>query len=90
MARQRRYRTRNSPVRRHARRFDLFGHRVAVESVDAGWVVYYIGDEGKRRRATDIVVPPTVSDQELQTYLSDLCHEWASARNPEVVSLDER
>ena len=81
---------RNSPVRRQMRRFDLFGRRVAVESVDAGWVVYYLGDEGKRRRATDIVVPSTVSDQELQTYLSDLCHEWASARNPDVVPLDGR
>ena len=75
-------------MRRRARRFDLFGRRVAVESVGTGWVVYYLGDEGKRRRAADIVVPPTVSDQDLQTYLSDLCHEWASARSPEVVPLD--
>ena len=71
-----------------AHRFDLFGRRIAVEASDAGWVVYYLGDEGKRRRATDIVVPPNLSEADLQTYLADLCHEWATERHPTVSKLD--
>ena len=78
------------PVPSRTHRFDLFGRHVAVEGSDSGWVVYYLGDEGKRRRATDIVVPPHVSDSELPIYLADLCHEWATERHPVVSTLDRR
>ncbi len=78
----------SSLVRKRTHRFDVFGRHVAVEASDSGWVVYYPGDDGKRRRATDIVVPSNVSDSELPIYLADLCHEWATERHPVVSKLD--
>ncbi|WP_442793469.1 DUF7661 family protein [Paraburkholderia sp. HP33-1] len=31
--------------------FDVFGRTVAIANVDGDWVAFYLGQEGKRRRA---------------------------------------
>ena len=69
-------------------RFDVFGRRVLVVGSEAGWSVFYLGSEGKRRPAHDILVPPYVSESELERYLADLCHEWATERHPDVRQLE--
>jgi hypothetical protein len=69
-------------------RFDVFGRRVLVVESEAGWSVFYLGTEGKRRPAHDIRVPPSVSESELERYLADLCHEWATERYPDVRRLE--
>jgi hypothetical protein len=68
-------------------KFDVFGRVVLVTKVDRGWKAYYCGPEGKRRSALDIVIPKGVVESELQQYLADLCHEWATSRRPEVKKL---
>ena len=68
-------------------KFDVFGRLVLV-SRDAGrWTAFYAGSEGKRRPATDIVIPADTAEQDLPRYLADLCHEWATSRHPEVRKL---
>ncbi len=69
-------------------RFDVFGQRVLVTGSGDGWSAFYEGPDGKRRPATDIVIPPDLSEPEIETYLADLCHEWASAHHPAVKRLD--
>ena len=69
-------------------RFDVFGRQVQVQRVADGWQAYYPGTEGKRRPAEDIVIPAETAEPALAQYLADLCHEWASARYPEVRRLD--
>lgn len=64
--------------------FDVFGRRVVMVRSSRGWQAYYLGNEGKRRPATDIVVPADVPEASLGQYLADLCHEWASERHPNV------
>jgi hypothetical protein len=69
-------------------KFDVFGRRVLVVESEAGWSVFYLGPEGKRRPAHDILVPPFVSESELERYLADLCHESATERHPHVRRLE--
>ncbi len=67
-----------------ALKFDVFGHQVLIASTSTGWLAFYLGSEGKRRSAPDIVVPPEIPESEIAQYLDDLCHEWATERHPSV------
>ena len=69
-------------------KFDLFGTQVLVLRDKVGWTTYYLGAEGKRRPASDIVVPADMLESEIEQYLGDLCHEWATDRHPSVIRLD--
>lgn len=71
-----------------ALRFDVFGRRVLVARSAAGWSVFYLGSDGKRRPAGDIRLPSDIPEAEIGQYLGDICHEWASERYPVVVRLD--
>lgn len=64
--------------------FDVFGQRVLIERTALAWLAFYPGPEGKRRPAFDIVIPPDLPEDELESYLADLCHEWATPEDPEV------
>jgi hypothetical protein len=67
---------------------DVFGRRIQVVESGVGWSVFYLGPEGKRRPAHDILVPPSLTESELERYLADLCHEWATERHPDVRRLE--
>ena len=69
-------------------KLDVFGRRVSVVESENGWSVFYLGNEGKRRPATDIVIPQSLSESEIAQYIADLCHEWAAERHPDVKRLD--
>ena len=68
--------------------FEVYGRRVLVVGTDGGWSAYYPGPDGKRRRASDIVIPSYLSESKVRDYLADLCHEWASERYPDVRRLE--
>lgn len=59
-------------------KFNVFGRYVEVVRKKDSWLVYYLGSEGKKRIAEDILIPSSVQDDDLVEYLADLCHEWAS------------
>ncbi|NIO03534.1 MAG: hypothetical protein GTN74_02675 [Proteobacteria bacterium] len=69
-------------------KFDVFGRQVLVVKLDDRWSAFYLGTNGKRRRAEDIVVPSFITESEIERYLADLCHEWASEKCPDVKRLD--
>ncbi len=69
-------------------RFDVFGQLVVVAESKGGWATFYVGAEGKRRPATDIVVPQDMPESGIEQYLDDLCHEWATEEHPNVKRLD--
>ncbi|WP_145999237.1 hypothetical protein [Oceanicoccus sp. KOV_DT_Chl] len=63
---------------------DIFGKVVEVVKRDPEWIVFYRGNEGKKRLARDIVIPSDVGEDDLLTYLFDIYHEDSTERNPEV------
>jgi hypothetical protein len=65
-------------------KFDVFGRLVLAVKDEAGWSVFYLGPEGKSRPTHNIVVPESVAEAEMERYLADLCHEWATERHPDV------
>lgn len=69
-------------------KFDVFGRVVEVLRAGDRWSAYYLGGEGKRRPARDIVIPSDLDEPEIRRYLDDLCHEWATPENPQVTPLD--
>ena len=72
-----------SPVK-----FDVFGRLVLVAESGGGWAAFYMGAEGKKRPAKDIVIPADILESEIEQYLGDLCHEWATEQYPTVKRLD--
>lgn len=68
-------------------KLDVFGRSVLVERSASGWEAFYLGGDGKRRHADDIFIPSTIQEAELERYVADLCHEWATPRNPRVVRI---
>jgi hypothetical protein len=65
-------------------RFKVFGRSVLVERCADGWETFYLGSEGKRRRAEDLFIPSTIPEEEVERYLADLCHEGATPGNTGV------
>ncbi len=68
-------------------RFNVFGRRVLVTQSKNGWAAFYLG-EGKRRPAVDIKFPPGILESEIEQWLDDICHEWATVQHPIVELLD--
>ena len=64
--------------------FDVFGRQVIVQREGEQWAVFYAGADGKKRIARDIVIPAELGAAEVERYLADLCHEWATAIQPNV------
>lgn len=65
-------------------KFNVYGRRMLIEESAQGWEAYYLGDEGKRRPATDVIIPESLCAADIAQYLADLCHEWATEQHPEV------
>ena len=65
-------------------KLDVFGKTVLAMRTSDGWSVFYLSDDGKRRPAHDIVVPDFVNESEIENFLADLCHEWATEKNKNV------
>lgn len=70
----------NGPRRMY---FDVYGHVLRVERHQGLWRAWWVGVEGKRRRA-DIVLPPDASADDLGMYLEALFHEQATPAHPSV------
>jgi len=70
------------------RRFDVFGRILGVERRGEQWAAFYLGADGTRREARDVVIPAAVPGEDLARYLSEIFHESATPRKPEVVELD--
>ena len=69
-------------------KIDVFGRLVLAVKSDNGWRIYYLGEDGKRRLADDLMLPPFLAADELISYLADLCHEWATEKHNQVRRLD--
>ena len=69
-------------------KLDLYGQAIEVSRASDGWKVFYLDGDGKKRAATDVVIPHDIDASEVCSYLDDLCHERATPAHPCVVPLD--
>ena len=70
-------------------RIRAFGRELEITRTDDSWAIFDVGNEGKKRPARDIVVPPGISEEELLVFLEDLLHEHASERYPDVIVIEK-
>jgi hypothetical protein len=66
-------------------KLNVYGKKIEVTKISGKWTVFYIGNEGKRRTAYDIVIPDELKENEIKNYLEDLLHEWVTPLNNEIV-----
>lgn len=66
-------------------KFDIYGKKVLeVVRRDGCWLTYYLGSAGVKRAADDIHIPPEVKESELERYIDDLFHEYATGADQQV------
>ena len=65
-------------------KLNVFGRLVEVARSNEKWIVFYLGNEGKKREANDIVLPSNLTEADIAEHIADLCHEWATPKNGEV------
>lgn len=65
-------------------RLEVFGRPMLVERAGSGWQLFYLGTDGKRSRASDVMIPDFVAEDELAQYLADIFHESATPKHPGV------
>ena len=65
-------------------KLNVYGQLVEIIRKDEKWIVFYLGNEGKKRLAQDMVIPNKIKKDALTEYLSDLCHEWSRPGNSKV------
>lgn len=66
----------------------MFGRTVLVAESGDGWAAFYMGEEGKRRPAKDIVIPADLPESDIERYLGDLCHEWATEQHANLKRIE--
>lgn len=69
-------------------KFSIYGRKVVEVIRDgSGWSAFYLGNEGKKRKADGLVIPSTVREEDLVEYLADVFHEMATPANHEIKRL---
>ena len=69
-------------------KLDVFGKLVLAIHTNDGWEMFYLSEDGKRRLATEIFIPNFVKETEIENYIEDICHEWATEKHPNVRRLN--
>ena len=72
----------------HPIKLNAYGRQLHVERLNDEWIAFYQGAEGKRWRATGLVIPADLDRDHVATYIADLLHEAATESNPNVEELD--
>ncbi|MCG8312494.1 MAG: hypothetical protein MI976_04710 [Pseudomonadales bacterium] len=68
---------------------DVYGKHLEIQRSGSEWVAFYMGNEGKKRKADDIKIPKDIKEDDLVEYIADLCHEWSRPGNSEVKIIDQ-
>lgn len=66
----------------------MYGRKIEIVTGQNCWIVYYLGNEGKKRDAHDIFIPAGIQQEEIVQYLEDMFHEWATPANPDITIVE--
>ncbi len=69
-------------------KLDIYGRLFEVVRKDETWLVFILGNEGKKRPADNIFIPSHIREESLIDYLEDLLHEWASMDSQWIKRID--
>ncbi|WP_119394907.1 DUF7661 family protein [Salinibius halmophilus] len=70
-------------------KFDIYGKKVLqVIRKNGEWLAFYSGD-GIKRKTDDIYIPASIAENELEEYIGDVFHEWATHDNHSIVRLTD-
>jgi hypothetical protein len=69
-------------------KLNVYGKKIEVSKISGNWVVFYLGNEGKKRTAHDIIIPQELKENEMVKYLEDLLHEWATPSNKAITKIE--
>ncbi|MDH5655068.1 MAG: hypothetical protein OEZ34_04135 [Spirochaetia bacterium] len=65
-------------------KLSVYGKILTLHRENNSWVVYYSGDDGKKRFADDIKIPQDIPEENIAEYLADVFHEYATPENSDV------
>ncbi|QSX38399.1 DUF7661 family protein [Shewanella sedimentimangrovi] len=69
-------------------KFDIFGKKILeVTRIGDEWRACYCGTGGVKRKAEDIRIPAGINEAELEDYIADIFHEWATPGRDRIVKL---
>ena len=66
-------------------KLNVFGKKI-IEIIrkDDEWQAFYLGNEGKKRKAEGLIIPSSIHESEIDEYIADLFHEMATPSNSQV------
>ena len=69
--------------------YNVFGRLVGVKRDGDRWLLFNVNrNESKYSRIYDVIIPDSLSEDEIPRWLDDIYHETASAEYPEVVRVE--
>lgn len=68
-------------------KLNAYGRKIEIVKSGEKWKVFFLGEEGRKRIADDIIVPSDLKRRDLKNYIEDLLHEWATAKNNQVMEI---
>ena len=57
---------------------------MSVKRQAGQWLLFRDSDTGLRARIYDVIIPSDLNENELERYLSDIYHEFANEKYPDV------
>ena len=69
-------------------KFNIYRRKIEILKVLNGWGVLYLGNDGKKRIAHDIIFPTDLNENKIIGYLEDLLHEWATSKNSQISKIE--
>jgi len=71
-------------------KLNVYGREIEISRSEKGWDVFYLGNEGKKRKADDIKIPAATQEDDIITLVADICHEWARPNHHAVTKINEQ
>ncbi|MCG8687580.1 MAG: hypothetical protein MI892_22080 [Desulfobacterales bacterium] len=68
-------------------KYNVFGRSIEIIKSDEKWKVFILGRGGKRQPAHNIFIPSDIAEKDIENWLEDLLHEWASPQNDKIIKL---
>ena len=65
-------------------KFNVFGKIMSVERKNHEWVLFVDSSTGFKNQINDVVIPNDLKEDNLESFLDDMYHEWATVENPKV------